>query len=251
MKRIVSLILTAVLLLSVSFCFTTGVGADGTPTLTVSNPPTVKAGKTFTVTVEISSNPGIWGTKILLYFDPELVCESVTAGEVFIDGDMTLADDLNRPAATNGVARAAFDSRGIAPQDFISACAFFTNDDYGVNNYNNGVLATFTMRAPSEPGTYFIGVLDSLGDVINCVNEDIVFTYSNSSIVVEPSVHVMIGDVNGDEAVDIKDVNLLKKYVSSAVDISLIVPQNSDFDGNGDIDMQDIRALKKYVAGGA
>ena len=61
---------------------------------------------------------------------------------------------------------------------------------------------------------------------------------------------VMIGDVNGDESVDIKDINLLKKYVSSAVDISQIIPRNSDFDGNGDIDMQDIRALKKYVAGG-
>ena len=61
---------------------------------------------------------------------------------------------------------------------------------------------------------------------------------------------VLPGDVNGDESVDIKDVNLLKKYVSSAVSISQIVPENSDYNGDGYIDMLDIRALKKYIAGG-
>ena len=248
MKKIVSLILTVSFVISASLCLSSGIFADAAPTLTVVNEQTVSAGETFTVTVEMSNNPGLWSTKILLYFDPELVCESVDAGEIFSAGEMTLANDLNRSCANNKTARAAFDGRGIAPQDYNSACVFFVNDD-DVDNTTNGVLATFTMRAPSEPGTYFIGVLDALGDVINNDSEDVYFSYINSSIVVEESVQVKLGDVNGDNLINVKDITTLKKYLASSITIDEIVVQNSDIDGSGTIGVRDLNELKSLIAG--
>ena len=243
MKRISALILTVSFILSAAVFMSAGVFADGAPTLTVTNPQTVTAGETFTVSVYISGNPGIWSTKILLYFDPELVCESVTAGEIFSAGEMTLANDLNRPAATNPTARAAFDGRGVAPQDYNSACVFFMND-VEADKTADGLLATFTMRAPSEAGTYFIGVLDALGDVINNDSEDVYFSYVNSSVDVEAAVTVRVGDVNGDGVTNFKDLTLLKKFVT----INDIAAENSDIDGDGVINMKDINALKKMIA---
>ena len=248
MKKIVSLILTVTFVVSASLCLGIGISADAAPTLTVVNGQTVDAGETFTVTVEMSGNPGLWSTKILLYFDPELVCESVSAGEIFSAGEMTLANDLNRSCATNRTARAAFDGRGIDPQDYNSACVFFVNDN-DVDNTANGVLATFTMRAPSEPGTYFIGVLDALGDVINNDSEDVYFSYVNSSVVVEESVQVKLGDVNGDGIVNVKDITTLKKYLASAITLDDIVFQNSDIDGNGAVGVKDLNELKSLIAG--
>ncbi len=251
MKKIISVILVLTFAVSCAYSFTATVGADVAPTLTVVNPQTVTAGETFTVTVEMSNNPGIWSTKIFLYFDPELVCESVQTGDVFPAGSMTLANDLNRSCANNKVARAAFDSRNIAPQDYNSACVFFCNDDPNMDNDANGTLAVFTMRAPSEPGTYVIGVLDALGDVIDCNDTDIYFSYVNSTIEVEASSQVLIGDVDGDGAVGLKDLTLLKKYKAGSVDITNIVAENSDIDGDGTISLKDIPALRKLIAGGA
>lgn len=249
MKKFVSIILIAALFITAALNFTAVVGADGVPTLTVVNGQTVDAGDTFTVSVEMSNNPGLWATKIFLYFDPELVCESVEAGEIFTAGQMTVANDLNRPAATNPLARAVFDGRGIAPQDYNSACLFFSNDSATENRTGNGVLATFTMRAPSEPGTYFIGIVDSYGDVINCLDEDITFAYVNSSIVVEESVHVVRGDVNGDGVVNMLDVRSLKRYLAGAVPTEIIVALNSDMNDDGVVNVQDLKALKQVLAG--
>ena len=62
-----------------------------------------------------------------------------------------------------------------------------------------------------------------------------------------PPAPVMIGDVDGDESVSMKDIKALKGYVaSSGVEI---VIANSDINGDGSIDSADIKALKRIIAG--
>ena len=70
-------------------------------------------------------------------------------------------------------------------------------------------------------------------------------TYTESVPVIPP----MIGDVNGDRVLNVKDIQLLKKFVASTVTINEIVDVNSDIDGDGTIGVKDLRALKSMLAG--
>ena len=59
----------------------------------------------------------------------------------------------------------------------------------------------------------------------------------------------MIGDVNGDRIVNLKDVTMLKKYVANSVTRDDIVYTNSNVDGDTLVNVKDVNALKKRIAG--
>ena len=60
-------------------------------------------------------------------------------------------------------------------------------------------------------------------------------------------IKVMIGDVDGDGSLDMKDVRALKQYVAGAE--CTIVLANSDLNGDGSVDLKDVPPLKSIVAG--
>ncbi len=64
-----------------------------------------------------------------------------------------------------------------------------------------------------------------------------------------PVLPPKIGDVNGDGVTNMKDIQLLKKFVASTVTIDDIVDVNSDIDGDGTIGFKDLRLLKSNLAG--
>ncbi len=70
-------------------------------------------------------------------------------------------------------------------------------------------------------------------------------TYTEPIPVIPPK----IGDVNGDGVTNMKDIQLLKKFVASTVTIDDIVDVNSDLDGDGSIGFKDLRLLKSSLAG--
>lgn len=117
MKKLTSVLLAFVMTLSL---VTTAL-ADGT-TLTVKAPDTLpKAGETFTVTVDISGNPGLCAAQYTLAFDKSVVqCTGVTLGKV-LSGTLS---------ATNG----------NAADGAIVACAS-TGEKTG-----DGVLCTYTFK---------------------------------------------------------------------------------------------------------
>ncbi len=69
--------------------------------------------------------------------------------------------------------------------------------------------------------------------------------------VIDPISDVLIGDVNGDGAVNLKDLTLLKKYKAGSVTLDDIVAANSDIDGDGTISLKDIPALRRLISGAA
>ncbi len=64
-----------------------------------------------------------------------------------------------------------------------------------------------------------------------------------------PVLDSLPGDVNGDGIANMKDIQLLKKFVASTVTIDDIVDVNSDLDGDGSIGFKDLRLLKQMIAG--
>ncbi len=63
-----------------------------------------------------------------------------------------------------------------------------------------------------------------------------------------PPLEPMIGDVNGDGALNVKDLTLLKKYVAGSVSADDVVLVNCDIDGDEAIGIKDIAALRKLIA---
>ena len=69
-------------------------------------------------------------------------------------------------------------------------------------------------------------------------------TYTDSVPVLPP----LIGDVNGDFAITVKDVLKIKKFLAASIDLDEIVFVNSDTDYNNVISTQDLMVLKRILA---
>ncbi len=63
----------------------------------------------------------------------------------------------------------------------------------------------------------------------------------------DPQPTEMRGDANGDGAVNMKDVLLLRKYLADTTDTMNM--ENADVNGDGDVNMKDVLMLRKYLAG--
>ncbi len=57
------------------------------------------------------------------------------------------------------------------------------------------------------------------------------------------------GDVNGDTAVDFKDVLLLRRAVAGIVTLTESQRKKADVNGDGDVDLKDVLKLRRIVAG--
>ncbi len=62
----------------------------------------------------------------------------------------------------------------------------------------------------------------------------------------EPSADVLLGDANGDGAVDMKDVLLLRKFLAGLSDE--MENANADVNEDGSIDMKDVLMIRKFLA---
>jgi hypothetical protein len=63
-----------------------------------------------------------------------------------------------------------------------------------------------------------------------------------------PVLDPLLGDVNGDGKVTVKDVSLLKRFVAGLVTEDDIILVNSDLNGDGKQNAKDITAIKKFIA---
>ncbi len=66
-------------------------------------------------------------------------------------------------------------------------------------------------------------------------------------ITVKLPAAALLGDVNGDGAVNMKDVLLMRKYLAG-MDVEYDA-QNADCNGDGDVNMKDVLMLRKFLAG--
>lgn len=173
------------------------------------------AGNEVTVTLSVKNNPGIAGLAISLKYDPNvLTLKEVKRGNLF----------------------SGFSAGNNYAWDEIS------------NITADGILATytFTIADNAAEGDYAIDII-----MRSCINEDLedvmVLTTSGNVSVID----FVYGDANGDRIVDMKDVVLLRKYITdfdydtnaSSVNVGIGADANDD----GIIDMKDVVLLRKYI----
>jgi len=173
------------------------------------------AGKEVTLTLSIKNNPGIAGMTVSFRYDENV---------------LTLKDSKN----------------GGLFSGFTAAKNFAWDESENVTE--DGVLATFTFTiAENAPaGEYGIEVI-----VRSCTNEDLddIELLTTNGIV--SVIDFVYGDANGDNKIDIKDVVLLRKYITnfdydtntSSVNVEL----GADANGDGKIDIKDVVILRKYI----
>ena len=188
--------------------------SEETAQLIVSDSVTL-AGKEISVTLSIRNNPGVAGLLVSLKYD-----ESV----------LTLKDTEN----------------GGLFSGFTAAKNFAWDESADV--YEDGVLATFTFEVAenAQAGDYGIEVL-----IRSCTNEnldDVELSSVNGKVSV---IDFVYGDSNGDQKIDMKDVVLLRKYITNfdydTNTSSVTVGFGADANGDNKIDMKDVVILRKYI----
>ena len=188
--------------------------SEETAQLIVSDSVTL-AGKEISVTLSIRNNPGVAGLLVSLKYD-----ESV----------LTLKDTEN----------------GGLFSGFTAAKNFAWDESADV--YEDGVLATFTFEVAenAQAGDYGIEVL-----IRSCTNEnldDVELSSMNGKVSV---IDFVYGDSNGDQKIDMKDVVLLRKYITNfdydTNTSSVTVGFGADANGDNKIDMKDVVILRKYI----
>ena len=185
---------------------------DAVGTIVLSDAQT-RPGEEFTLTVDLSSNPGIFALRF------------------HVDYDSSLLRFLG--AEDGSLIGWGFDTEtGMLLWD--SPTAADKTDTEGIVKLRFQVLKE---AADCETTVSF----DSI-EANNYAVEDLKFDLKPASIVISS---VLPGDVNGDEAIDILDLVRLRKYlVNSATSIN---EDNADLDGDGSVMLRDLVLLRKLL----
>ncbi len=220
MKKILSVILTALLILScIPF---TALAAAETSTITVDT-VSAAAGATVNVNVNISNNPGIAGATFKISYNQHLTLVSATSGEVFDVLDFT------------------------QPGTFANPCNF-TWDSENAEATEDGTFLTLTFEVdPEAPQNEKLNVDISyrFGDVFNN-DADLTFDIVNGNVVV---LDYIPGDVFEDGVINAKDTRLIRQYIAGGYNITL-KEAAADVNDDGIINSKDTRLIRRYIAGG-
>ena len=182
-----------------------------------------RANKTIEIPVTLTENPGIWGIDVIISYDRSLMTlTEVKNGEVFLDSELT-PGNMESPNYTLSYSSNSFE-----------------------NNTQNGILATlvFTVNAETPDGTYAIKASYINGNIINAEGDDVPATMIDGSVEI---ISFIYGDLNDDEAINKKDLLVMRKYLAGqSVEINL---DAADVNVDGIVNKKDLLLLTRYLAG--
>ena len=132
-----------------------------------------------------------------------------------------------------------------------------TKDDVAVQP--NGKL-TVTFDIPADYSTnvavYYMdenGKLTQLEAVVDADERTVTVELEHFStyIVVDKdtALNVMLGDVNGDGRINVRDARAILRYIAGLVGEDELEVNAADFNGDGRINVRDARAILNYIAG--
>ena len=208
-----------------------GVDADA-PTIVVDSVSVSKSTeiKTVSVDVSIENNTGLGGMLFKIAYPEAFALTSVERGDALETLDYTKPGIL-----TANPVSVAWD--GIE------------------NDFSNGTLLTLTFTVPANTniGEYPIQITYKDGDIYNIgegVNEyfDINVNIVNGGITVSP---YKVGDANGDNEINGKDVTLIRRrivgtYNITDADINL---DAADVNHDGELNGKDVTMIRRYLVG--
>ncbi len=231
MKKVLSLSLVAVLVLSLTVCgLGTVAAAHLTTTTTRSSGPefpifsvdraVAMVGDTFIVPVRVEANPGIVSLKLALEYDAD-VLELVEAAEQDFTG-VSYGPTEKVPFIINWV------------------------DTIHPDNATDGVITnlTFRVKEGTPVGHHLLSLSYDPEDVYNAAWDGVAFATQDAYVSV---VDFCMGDVDDDGRINNRDLGLLLQYVNSW-DV-LIHDYSADVTGDGRINNRDLGLLQQYVNG--
>lgn len=222
MKKWICCILAVVLVLLLAI----GVYAEETTCLISGDPLTAEPGETVTVPIRISGNPGFTNFAVELHYDSAAL--TLTAIED-VAGDVT------------SVNLAWADGDGILRGYVVSASAEVITADTVLFN------AVFTVGADFSGSTEITPVVTYIrnNSAVFSVFQELTATVQSGTLEVEEAI--VLGDVNGDGIVNLKDAVLVRAYLNGRYAGADNFARVADVNGDGKINMRDAVMIYAYA----
>ncbi len=194
------------------------------------------AGKEFTVTIDISNNPGIIGAKLNINYDVDVLeLVSAEAGN-FTNGSVNVGDEV--------IPNYNF-SENVTDYPYVIN---WTDPLATENITTNGTFAvlTFRVKASATEGTTEISITFDEDDIVDVDLNNVAFETVNSTVTITVEDTVS-GDANGDGKVTGKDYALMLQSINGwDVDID---NDAADVTGDGAVNGRDYALLLQYING--
>lgn len=194
-----------------------GVVDEGTAVLTVSH-VSGSIGEELEVTVSVKNNPGFISALFEVGYDETVLeltgAENVTALKTFaVNGNVITLGGINETA----------------------------------NETDEGaiVVLSFKVLSGCEEGTAVTLTYDP-DNMRDYEMDGVVFAIDNGMIIAGDYI---LGDVNDDGSVNIKDVTILRRYLANWTDYQNIVKMAADVNVDNEINIKDVTILRRYLAG--
>ena len=182
-------------------------------------------GETFTVTVDLKNNPGIWSLAFELPIDTSVFefVSAETKGSVFSQFGVCRFDDTTSTYKFNG-----------------------HHSSYVENMCEDGTLVVITLKAKEGiPAGEYPLILDVLEDnTLDVESNEVEFAVLNPNVEV---CDYILGDVNGDKKISNADVLMIYKYIYSASTYPLPNFNAADVTCDGKITNADVLKIFKYI----
>lgn len=194
------------------------------PTFVVSDTK-AKAGKTVDVTVSVQNNPGIMAAKINVFYDTAVLSlKSVTNGSL--------------------MGESLFDQGGNISAVPYTVCW----NDMSKNFCDDGILVTYTFEVNENApiGVTPVSLTYDEGSTFNSDLENVKFSTINGTVEI---INRTPGDANNDDEVDLKDVVVIRRWLSGGWNI-IIDESNADVNCDAVVDLKDVVILRRYFSGG-
>lgn len=188
---------------------------------------TAKAGQLVDIKVEMLNNPGIIATALHVFYDSAVLrLVDVT------DGGLLGASSFSPGKDYTAIPYTVLWEDGLAPQNYAG----------------NGILVTFTFEVMENAplGLTPITLSYSKNSTLNVDVEEVEFALVNGGVEVSDRTP---GDVNNDGLIDLKDVVILRRFLSGGWDVT-IDESNSDVNGDRVVDLKDVVILRRFLSGG-
>ena len=188
---------------------------------------TAKAGQQVEITVEMLHNPGIIATALQIFYDSTVL--RLTGVR---DGGILGASSFSPSQDYSAIPYTVLWEDGLAPQNYSE----------------NGILVVFTFEVMKNAplGLTPITLNYSKNSTLNVDVEEVEFALVHGGIAVSDRTP---GDVNNDGMIDLKDVVILRRFLSGGWNVS-IDESNSDVNGDHVVDLKDVVIFRRYLSGG-
>lgn len=227
MKKLISLFVALVfVVMAVPYGAVSAFAAELNPCTISVESQSGLVGSTVEVHVKIKNNPGILAASLTVTFDRGLTLTGISNGEAFSPLTMTKPGKLETPC------RFVWDSMEISPDDI-------TDGDV--------LVLTFEIAPDAEAGTDLaVNISTKAGDIIDADLNPVEVKMVSGVVSV---VDYTPGDVNNDGVVAPLDIVLLRRFLASGYDVTIVEPA-ADVNGDGNINVADIVLIRRYLAGG-